>query len=58
MNVAELIRQLEKLPQDLPLRMVDIDNDEENFWVYGVDFSSTGDLGYEVSGEVRLLVSE
>jgi hypothetical protein len=58
MNVAELIKQLEKLPQDLPLRMVDESNDEENLWVYGVNFSITGDRGYEISGEVRLLVSE
>ena len=58
MSVAELIKQLEKLPQDLPLRVVDESNDEENFWVYGIDFSNTGEQGYEISGEVRLLVSE
>lgn len=58
MSVAELIKHLEKLPQDLPLRVVDESNDEENLWVYGINFSNTGDQGYEISGEVRLLVSE
>jgi hypothetical protein len=58
MNVAELIDQLKKLPQDLPIRMVDKDNDQENLWVYEVEFNNKNDRGYEVSGEVRLLVSE
>jgi len=58
MNVSELIKQLENLPQDLPLRIVDENNDEENLWVYGVEFSNTGESGYENYGEVRLLVSE
>ncbi len=58
MNVSELIEQLKKLPQDLPIRMVDKDNDQENLWVYEVEFNNKKDRGYEVSGEVRLLVSE
>jgi hypothetical protein len=58
MNVAELIEQLKKLPQGLPIRMVDKDNDQENLWVYEVEFNNKNDRGYEVSGEVRLLVSE
>ena len=39
MNVKELIALLEKLPQDLPIRLVNKDNDEENIWVVDVEVS-------------------
>ncbi len=59
MNVKELIEQLQKLPQDLEIRVVhDNREDQENEWVYEVEFSEQGQSGYEVYGEVRLLTSE
>lgn len=59
MNVKELIEKLKKLPQDLPIRVEPIDeNVEDNAWVVMVECSETGQSGYEVSGEVRLITSE
>jgi hypothetical protein len=59
MNVGELMKKLEKLPQDLDIRMVDIDNeDETNLWVVDIEVSNKGESGYELNGEVRLIVSE
>lgn len=55
MNVKELIALLEKLPQDLPIRLVNKDNDEENIWAVDVEVSNTGDSGYECSGEIRII---
>ena len=55
MNVKELIQELKKLPQDLPVRT---DNRyPENEWIDGVECSRTGESGYEIEGEVRLLTS-
>ncbi len=59
MNVKELIEKLKELPQDLPIRVEPIDeNVEDNAWVVMVECSETGQSGYEVSGEVRLITSE
>jgi hypothetical protein len=61
MNPKELIAILEKLPQDLPIRLVSVSEDgqnEENIWLSEVELSNTGDSGYEVSGEIRLIGNE
>jgi len=59
MNVKELITELKKLPQDLPIRVEPIDeNVEDNAWVYDVQVIPTGVSGYEISGEVILMTSE
>jgi hypothetical protein len=57
MNVKQLIKQLENLPQDLPIRVVMKDKDE-NEWLYELEYSATGESGYEECGEVRLLTTE
>tara|TARA_R100001244_G_scaffold13606_3_gene15342 strand:- start:5587 stop:5778 length:192 start_codon:yes stop_codon:yes gene_type:complete len=63
MNVKELITELKKLPQDLPIRVEPIDDKyvvihEDNAWVYDVQVIPTGVSGYEISGEVILMISE
>jgi len=59
MNVKELIEKLNQMPQDLELRVVnDNREDEANEWVYEIEFSEKGQSGYELYGEVRLLTSE
>lgn len=58
MNVKELIEKLKEVPQDLPIRVEPIDeNVEDNAWVVLVEYSETGQSGYEVSGEVIILTS-
>ena len=63
MNIQELINALLKIKdKSLPIR-VDLNNishdiSGENLWIVGLEVSDKGDLGYEVGGEVRLLVSE
>ncbi len=59
MKVKELITELKKLPQDLPIRVEPIDeNVEDNAWVYDIQVIPTGLSGYEISGEVILMTSE
>lgn len=59
MNVKELIEKLKQMPQDLEIRVVhDNREDESNEWVYEVEFSEKGQSGYELYGEVRLLTTE
>jgi len=59
MKVKELIEKLKQMPQDLEIRVVnDNREDEENEWVYKVEFSEKGQSGYELYGEVRLLTNE
>jgi cellulose synthase/poly-beta-1,6-N-acetylglucosamine synthase-like glycosyltransferase len=59
MKVKELIEKLKQMPQDLEIRVVnDNREDEENEWVYEVEFSEKGQSGYELYGEVRLLTNE
>ena len=57
MNVKELIQELKKLPQDLPVRTDNLYPNGENEWIESVEFSETGQSGYEIEGEVRLLTS-
>ncbi len=57
MNVKELIQELKKLPQDLPIRTDNRYPEGENEWIDGVECSRTGESGYEIEGEVRLLTS-
>ena len=63
MNVRELIVELQKVEdKSLEVRCeIDDDiykNNPFNAWVYMVEESSTGSSGYELLGEVRLLLSE
>ena len=55
MNVKELIQELKKLPQDLPVRTDNQYPNGENEWIESVENSETGHSGYEIEGEVRLL---
>jgi len=55
MNVKELIQKLKKLPQDLPVRTDNQYPNGENEWIESVEYSETGQSGYEIEGEVRLL---
>lgn len=55
MNVKELIQELKKLPQDLPIRTDNEYPDGENEWIVGLEHSELGESGYELEGEVRLL---
>ena len=55
MNVKELIEELKKLPQDLPVRTDNQYPEGENEWIESVEFSETGQSGYEIEGEVRLI---
>jgi hypothetical protein len=60
MNVKELIKQLENLPQDLPIRVINTEKNVkafENEWVYELE-SKKGESGFEYCGEVRLLTTE
>ncbi len=57
MNVKELIEELKNLPQDLPIRTDNRYPEGENEWIDGVECSRTGESGYEIEGEVRLLTS-
>ena len=54
MNVEQLIAELEKLPQDLEVRIVNEDI-EDNLWVDKIEFSVKGQSGYELEGEVRII---
>lgn len=56
MIVKELIKELNKLPQDLPIR-TDNRPEGENEWIDGIEYSETGSSGYELEGEVRLITS-
>ena len=58
MNVKELISKLKECPQDLPVLMVvdDLNGGEDNHFVAIVEVSETGQSGYEIGGEVRLLI--
>jgi hypothetical protein len=58
-TTQELIDMLMKVKdKTLPIRLVNKskeDEDEENIWAYDVEVSDTGQSGYEVGGEVRIL---
>lgn len=61
MKAKDLIKLLEKMPQNLPVRII-IDQegheDDENYWVNKVEVSKKGSSGYELEGEIRILGSE
>jgi len=60
MNVEELIKKLQSVKdKTLPIRVIEKeDNDDPNYWLRptgSVEVSDTGEGGYEVCGEVRLI---
>ena len=63
MKVKELIKQLQKIEdKNLPIRVIEEeDNDDPNYWlrpIGSIEVSNTGDDGYQICGEVRLIGSE
>tara|TARA_A100001201_G_scaffold134926_1_gene122880 strand:+ start:1581 stop:1763 length:183 start_codon:yes stop_codon:yes gene_type:complete len=60
MEVKDLIKELKKLPQDLPIRTLqdNVPDDMPNEWVTYVEVHETGQSGYEVSGEVVLITTQ
>lgn len=56
MTVKELIKELNKLPKNLPVK-ADNFYSGDNEWVVDVEHSIKGESGYELSGEVRLITS-
>lgn len=63
MNVEELIEKLEKIEdKTLEVRVIEGSEsgkwDQENYWVRKVEVSNTGDSGYYIEGEVRLIGEE
>ena len=59
MTVSELIETLKQYPQDLPVRVINTDFDDDvNLWVNDTECHATGSSGYEISGEVILKISE
>jgi len=59
MDIKDLIKELQKLPQDLPIRSLDgfADDDQPNQWVYKVEVTLHEETDGKY-GEVRLLTSE
>lgn len=59
-TVQELIDALQKIEdKTLAIRLVNsLEDDEENIWIHSIEVSDTGQSGYELDGEVRLLGSE
>jgi hypothetical protein len=51
MSAKELIKLLKDCPQDLPIIFKDK-------WIEGIEVSKTGESGYEVCGEIRLIKEE
>ena len=63
MTVKDLIKQLQKIEnKNLPIRVIEeMDNDNPNYWLRAsdsIEVSNTGDDGYQICGEVRLIGSE
>lgn len=59
MEVKELINILKQYPQDLSVRVINTDFDDDvNLWVNDTECHATGSSGYELSGEVILKISE
>ena len=61
MTVKELIEALSKVPQDLMVRAeaeVTVADDTTNYWVQGLEVHETGSSGYELNGEVVLIIGE
>jgi hypothetical protein len=63
MNVKELIKKLQKIEdKTLPIRVIEEeDNDDPNYWlrpIGSIEVSNTGEDGYQICGEVRIIGSE
>jgi hypothetical protein len=63
MNVKELIKKLQKIEdKTLPIRVIEEeDNDDPNYWlrpIGSIEVSNTGEDGYQICGEVRMIGSE
>lgn len=58
MNVQEAIEILSSLPKNLEIRLInsnESEKNEENVWLHTIEYSKTGESGYELEGEVRLI---
>lgn len=58
MTVQDLINELEKIKDKSIDIRVPIGDDEVNLWVNKIEVSNKGQSGYELYGEVRLIVTE
>jgi hypothetical protein len=60
MTVKELIEELQNIEDKaLSVRVIEEkDNGRPNYWINNIDISNTGDTGYELHGEVRLIGKE
>jgi hypothetical protein len=57
MNIQQLINYLQSVEdKTLPIRIInDGEVDEENYWLDKIELSDTGNSGYEIEGELRLI---
>ena len=57
MNIQQLINYLQSVEdKTLPIRIInDSEVDEENYWLDKIELSDTGNSGYEIEGELRLI---
>lgn len=55
MKVKEIIEKLKTVDQELHLR---VENSVDNLWVFDVEEHNTGSSGYEIEGEIVLLITE
>jgi len=59
MNVKELIKNLQLVEDDTLEVLIEppyyYDDSDINYWIKRIEVSNTGDSGYEVGGEVRLI---
>ena len=60
MTVKELIKKLQQIEDTtLSVRVIEEkDNGRPNYWLNNIDISDTGETGYELLGEVRLIGTE
>jgi len=58
-TVKDLIKLLDKVEdKNLNVRLLyydDTEEETENYWLYGLEVSDTGTLGFENNGEVTLV---
>ena len=57
MNIQQLINYLQSVEdKTLPIRIInDSEVDGENYWLNKIELSDTGNSGYEIEGELRLI---
>jgi len=57
MNIQQLINYLQSVEdKTLPIRIInDSEVDGENYWLNKIELSDTGNSGYEIKGELRLI---